>query len=65
MQSKQLWANVQGRKLFKFIGTVQTVSGSDSETVAGVVHNTQILELEQLRSDATEKEELKTCVTLV
>ena len=65
MQSKQLWANVQGRELSKFIGTVQTVSGPDSETVAGGVHNAQILELEQLRSDAREKEELKTCVMLV
>ena len=52
MQSKQLWVNVQGRELFKFIGTVQTVSGSDSETV----------ELEKLQSDAREKEELKTLV---
>ena len=60
MQSKEMWADVQHRKLLKFIGTIQTVStGQDPDT------QTLQSELMQLKSDASQRDSLKNCVTLV
>ena len=57
MQSEKMWADVQRRKLLKFIGTVQTVStGQDPDTQT---------KLRQLQSDASQRDSLKSCEILV
>jgi HD superfamily phosphohydrolase len=55
-ESKEMWADVQHRKLFKFIGTVQTVStGQDPDT------QTFQSKLRQLQSDASQRFLEKLC----
>lgn len=59
MQAQQIWGDVLNRKLMKFVGTVQTISGPDRDV------QTFQSQLEQLQMDAKGKDDLKNCEMLV